>query len=104
MTRTISPQELGLIRQILVDANSALFVPSFETLIRPLSDGGMGSFSFDLGGTKRYSNTVGDLEFLDSDGKKVLASLYLDDEGGLLELDIFKSDYSPVEAIPSVFD
>lgn len=104
MTRNISSQEIGLIRKILEDVGLALPLPPTGTQIRPLPDGDMGSFSFDLGDTRSYSSTVGHLTFLDSDGKRVLATLHLDGAGDLYELDLLKSDFSPVETIPSSFD
>ena len=69
-------------------------------LVVELQDGGMGS----LGIGHDYANRefgcqVAECEFLDWDGVVVLAALNLDQAGELFELDIFKSDFSPTEAL-----
>jgi len=42
--------------------------------------------------------------FLDVDGVTVIASLNIDKDGNLFELDIWKTDYSPLIKYPDNYD
>ena len=42
--------------------------------------------------------------FTDEDGVKVIASLNVDSDGHLFELDIWKTDFSPLLRIPAEFE
>ncbi|WP_400192293.1 DUF6984 family protein [Hymenobacter sp. B81] len=66
-----------------------------------LDDGGMGSFQFVSPKTeRRFGRVLAETQYADADGVPVLASLYLDREGELYELDSWKVDYSPLRRIP----
>jgi hypothetical protein len=70
-------------------------------LIQKMDDGGMGSFlifqdSSDIGLTRSFGKQIAELEFVDDDGVLVLISLNVDDQNKLLEIDIWKTDFSPV--------
>lgn len=69
-------------------------------LVEPMDDGGMGSL--------RLSNKIGsapriaaELLFTDADGVEVIVSLFVDEDGTPLELDIWKVNYEPVVEIPA---
>ena len=47
---------------------------------------------------------VSECQFKDIDGVPVIASLYLDKDNELFELDIWKVDFSKLEMIPSHFE
>jgi hypothetical protein len=72
--------------------------------IKPMEDGGMGSlylFPKDSINKKRiFGKQVSEYQFSDTDGVQVIASLNVDQDGKLFELDIWKTDYSPLIQIP----
>jgi len=72
-----------------------------DTLVQSMNDGGMGSFlifqdSSDIGAKRRFGKQVAGFEFVDDDGVKVLVALNVDDQNKLFEVDIWKTDFSPV--------
>jgi hypothetical protein len=75
-----------------------------DLLVRPLTDGNMGSLRL-ITGTEpiekqSFGSQSADLEFLDADNVTVIATLNLDKKGELFELDIWKTDYSPLISYP----
>lgn len=69
--------------------------------IRELLDGGMGSFQVfqrqvDHSILRTFGRRVSDYQFKDHDGVPVLVSLNLDSDGMLYEVDVWKTDYSPL--------
>lgn len=71
----------------------------------PMKDGGMGSLRILKGmadtGNRRFKTQISDCMFKDCDGVEVVASLNIDENGELFELDIWKVDFSPLIDIPS---
>lgn len=69
-----------------------------------LPDGGMGSLTLRIpevsAAGRIFGKRAAELIFEDDDGVKVIASLNLDKWGMPLELDIWKSDFSPVNRLP----
>lgn len=68
--------------------------------VREMSDGGMGSLYF-ISETRppeqrRFGQRIAEMQFNDADGVPILASLNIDKEGDLYELDVWKTDYTPV--------
>ncbi len=65
-----------------------------------MGDGNMGSLYFahpaKSAESRRFGERVAELQFNDSDGVAIIASLNVDKESDLFELDIWKSDFSPV--------
>ena len=100
MNRPLTEEERNLVELVLSASKSSIPVPRSGTIVRPLTDGGMGSVSFDLLGDRRFGSLVGDLKFVDADGVPVLASVYADRDGNLFELDLFKVDFSAVHTLP----
>lgn len=105
--RKLTPKEEKLI-ELLVN-QSALRLPSnwITTLqVKPMNDGGMGSLSLYPREVKEENRMFGsnpcNAEFFDRDGISVLAGLFLDQNGDLFELDMFKGDGSPLIEIPDV--
>jgi hypothetical protein len=65
--------------------------------VRAMGDGGMGSLRLiaDADGVARlFGRRVAEHQFRDDDGVEVLASLNVDQQGQLYELDIWKTDFS----------
>jgi len=77
-------------------------------LVETMNDGGMGSLLlFPNGVTKEkrlFGRCVSECQFTDRDGVEVIASINIDKKGELLELDIWKTDHSPLISIPENFE
>lgn len=72
-----------------------------EIRVKPLKDGGMGSLllipkglTFDS--ERFFGKRISECQFIDKDKINVIASLNIDDKGNLFELDIWKTDFSPL--------
>lgn len=77
-------------------------------LVAPIDGGGMGSLSlflesFDYG-NRIFGRVASDCSFLDVDDVPVIATLYLNKEGHLFELDMWKVDFEPLLRIPDNFN
>jgi hypothetical protein len=72
-----------------------------------MEDGNMGSLHLSLSENitknRQFGKQISDCQFIDSDGVTVIASLNVDTEGNLFELDIWKTDYSSLIKIPDNF-
>jgi hypothetical protein len=71
--------------------------------VEDLDDGGMGSLALDTPtriGPRRVVVCRAAVQFTDVDGVEVVASLYVDEQGAPFELDIWKTDFSPLVHIP----
>lgn len=106
--RKATKEELGLLRHLINKVS--LDVPcdwEKKIIVSPMNDGGMGSLSLKLGTFSTDNRVLGVLSseysFLDEDGIDVIASLYLDQEGNLFELDIWKTNFQPLIRIPKGF-
>ena len=76
-----------------------------DLLVKPLNDGGMGSLLLLPKGIKEscdraLGKKVSECQFTDVDGIDVIASLNVDNQGRLFELDIWKTDFTPLISIP----
>lgn len=99
-------QEIALIDFLI--ATSAISVPidwKERLFVHPMDDGGMGSLLLllveNIGQHRQMGRRVSEYLFKDLDGVDVLASLNVDTEGDLFELDMWKMDYSPLISFPS---
>lgn len=73
-----------------------------------LNDDGMGSlriipYEVDNGSDRIIGEMVSEYEFKDTDEVSVLASLYLDVESNLYELNLWKVDFSSIIELPAKF-
>jgi hypothetical protein len=74
-----------------------------EIQVEPLEDGGMGGLKLIPHGVpaeRQFAREVAAVEFEDADGVKVIATLYVDDQGQPLELEVWKTDFTPLLRIP----
>ncbi|GAP72166.1 hypothetical protein SAMD00024442_26_14 [Candidatus Symbiothrix dinenymphae] len=75
-----------------------------KIFVRSMDDGGMGSLiiSLDESSTESrlFGEQISEYCFVDEDGVDVIASLNIDDTGDLYELDIWKTDFSPLIKLP----
>ncbi len=73
-------------------------------LVSSMDDGKMGSLSLYPEGiiseNRQFGGQISEYLFLDEDGVTVIASLYVDEKGRLFELDMWKTDYSPLIRLP----
>jgi hypothetical protein len=71
-------------------------------LVEDMKDGEMGSLRFVYADhrVRRFGKKIAEAQFTDEDGVPVSAALNLDDAGELLELDIWKADFSPLKRYP----
>ena len=105
MKRHLSKKEKALLRKMLDSAGNLKdkFLNKIDSaLVQEMNDGGMGSLRFIAQGegTRRLGQVVSEAEFLDEDGVLVTVTLNLDQNGRLYELDIWKTDFSPLKKIP----
>lgn len=106
--RKISFNEEMLIES-LIQKSSANFPNNWKEglLVKPLVDGGMGSLLLFPKDVKQEENRllgkqISECQFVDEDGVEVIASLNVDQKDRLFELDIWKTDFSPLISIPAV--
>lgn len=73
-----------------------------------LEDGGMGSLALfpcdTFNKVRHFGSQVSECQFRDTDGVLVVASLYLDEDDKLYELDMWKVDFSKLINIPTHFE
>ncbi len=69
-----------------------------------MDDGDMGSLLLihkdEVSESRVFGEQVSELQFVDLDGVDVIASLNIDKEGDLYELDIWKTDFSKLQKLP----
>jgi hypothetical protein len=75
--------------------------------VREMKDGGMGSLELSGAAEDQARSGVviskASVQFADEDGVQVVATLNADESGLPLELDVWKTDFSPLRRIPTVF-
>ena len=101
--RLLTLPELSLLIVLLRDKTQAgRFLALLPTAqVEELEDGGMGSLRFVSSKPGRQlGEAFAELWYNDSDDVPVLATLYLDAEGDLYELDSWKVDSSPLRRVP----
>lgn len=107
--RRPSVSEVRLLRLLVARASDLRLAPDWqESLrVRTMADGEMGSLALTCGQALQASRDIGrraaEVQFEDADGVTVVASLNVDQEGQLLELDMWKLDFSPLVRIPDEF-
>lgn len=102
MFRKLKDDEKRLIKKLLDNVEQTNNLD--DIIARPMSDGGMGSlllFSNKKEQKKRlFGKQLSEFRFTDIDGVSVIASLNVDTDGELFELDIWKTDFSKLKKIP----
>lgn len=105
LSRKPSMQELKLIRFLVQKAELELELGWDKKLIvTQLNDDGMGSLRLEPQGlirtNRKLESRVSEHIFKDTDGVDVIASLNLDTNKELFELDLWKTDFSPLLSFP----
>lgn len=105
--RRPTPDELRLLKEL---AHIAEMGDPDEWLsmlqVQEMDDGGMGSLELVADEPLQRQNLVvcrAAVQFTDEDGVEVIASLNAAEDGIPFELDIWKTDFSPLIRIPSEF-
>ena len=107
LNRTATEKEMKLI-ELLIDKSNLTISGNWKEglLVRPMNDDGMGSLLlFPYGKIidgRLMGEQVSDFQFKDIDGIDVIASLNLDSEGNLFELDMWKTDFSKLLKFPEL--
>ncbi len=106
--RHLTKQEESILEKLISKSNINIsFNWKEDLLVSNLADGGMGSLSLYPPGVadkeRKFGSQVSDCQFKDTDGVTVIASLYLDREGNMYELDMWKTDFSPFKEISTDF-
>lgn len=106
LNRKPTQDEIRLL-EFLVQKATIKFPKGWNTnlLVNPLNDEGMGSLQLIPEGVaidseRFFGEQVSEYQFTDEDGVDVIVSLNIDDVGRLFELDIWKTDFSPIINIP----
>jgi hypothetical protein len=74
-------------------------------IVSNMKDGGMGSMRFESPKkNRRLGGTVAEGQFLDADGVLVVASLNIDQDGNLFELDIWRTDFDSLKRWPQALE
>lgn len=77
-----------------------------DLMVSPLDDGDMGSLRLFPKGNpleeRKFGQQISDFQFKDLDGVEVIASLNLDSNGDLYELDIWKTNFDKLIMLPNL--
>ena len=94
--------------ELLVKKSSTTIPENWKDglLVHPMDDEGMGSlYLFPQGNLvegRMFGKQVSDFQFADLDEVEVIASLNLDNNGNLFELDIWKTDFGRLLKLPDL--
>ena len=94
--------------EILVKKSSKVIPKNWKEglLVRSMDDGEMGSlYLFPEGKiieNRVFGEQVSDFQFTDLDGIEVIASLNIDSNGNLFELDIWKTNFETLLKLPDL--
>ena len=102
--RSPTPDELRLLRFLVSKAEGLSQDSLLGLWVAEMADGGMGSLRLYPEGTALAEGAFGrrasECQFADEDGVCVIASLNLDQEGHLFELDVWRTDFRKRIRIP----
>ena len=100
--RKINATERSILEHLIKKSSLQLPNEWYQNLsVQPMDDGGMGSFlifqdASEIGAKRKFGKQVSEFEFVDDDGVLVLVSLNIDSQNQPFEVDVWKTDYSPV--------
>lgn len=96
MIRKISAKEAKLVRKILARNNFLFPSKLCDMIVESLDDGGMGSLRF-LHSNQKFNQSLIPYVFKDTDGVDVSATINLDTNGEVYELDLWKVNFQPLK-------
>ena len=96
--RYLQTYEIPLVKYLIRKAGLTAEFSNLDRIsVKSMKDGGMGSLRFITNTTNpKLSSVAAECLFHDSDGIKVSATLNLDQNGQLFELDIWKVNFDPL--------
>jgi len=105
LPRTFTPAELAVITRVLDMANASTperLQEARSVLVSEMDDGGMGSLKVVRNGAdpRRFGCILGEASARDSDGVPVFITVIADQFDKLYEIDIWKTDFSRLAAMP----
>lgn len=105
--RKPTEDEIRILDYLIKKSNLNLSIDWKSDLkVKSMDDGGMGSLylylTVNIIEKSLFSHTASTYEFDDLDGIKVFASLNVNDHDDIFELDIWKTDFSPLIKMPSI--
>jgi hypothetical protein len=100
MQREIRQEEKDLITHLIkqLPANSSQY--HIPLIVIELQDGGMGSIQLTDKG--RHQKDLIQMQYVDTDGQKVIITLTENQAGELFDLDLWKVDFTPLKQFPTV--
>lgn len=107
LNRKPTEQELRIL-ELLIKKSSLVLSDNWKDnlLVRPMEDGEMGSLYLFPNGkiieNRILGEQVSEFQFTDIDNVEVIASLNIDDNGELFELDMWKTDFSKLSRFPDI--
>ena len=111
LIRKLRLQEKQFISYLLSIAKDSDFIlPSLDSInVSDMEDGGMGSLLFhspnvDNSGPRMFGKAVSEYSFNDQDGVLVTATLNVDTNREIFELDIWKVNFDRLIKLPNTFD
>lgn len=105
--RKPTADELRLIRFLIASSEDRSLATNLLpiTMVSEMDDGGMGGLLIFENGVidrkRKYGSVLASCKFTDADGIEVIASLYLDDNGNIYELDVWKTNFQELISIPN---
>lgn len=108
LNRKPTTEEILLV-DFLVNNASAILPSNWKDnlMVCNMDDGKMGSLhlynSAKMINGRKFGKQVSEFQFLDEDGVVVIASLNVDENGNLFELDIWKTDFSKLIKLPNTY-
>ena len=105
--RKPTKQEESLL-ELLINKSSIKLYDGWQKnlIVSPMDDGGMGSLYLFPNGeiiqNRIFWKQVSEFQFTDLDGVEVIASLNIDTNGELFELDIWKTDFGKLIKFPNI--
>ncbi len=100
-------EEKKLIEFLVQKSDEEIFQKDLDSLkVKSMDDGDMGSLKLVLDTVSQdnriFGKAINEYSFDDEDGIKVITTLYLDKDGRLFELDMWKTNYEKVIKIPEL--
>ena len=96
--RRLNENEKQLIQRMLAGLSEGRdIVASLDSYeVEEMNDGGMGSLRVVAPNkyNRKFGNVLAECELKDEDGVPILVSIFLDSQGKLFELDVWKVDFS----------
>ncbi|RYY39982.1 MAG: hypothetical protein EOO08_07965 [Chitinophagaceae bacterium] len=96
--RPLRPEEKALIEKLLSKVSNG------KSYTIPEEAGSLGEYGLQLSSEGEHAEDLVEATFIDDDRREVFLTLTSNDSGALFELDIWKSDFSPLQRYPAPGD